>query len=445
MLSLITYRLVENCFVIKYKALVKNDAFVSTNAVNDGNKEYHYMQPSKWLPPISLDPNLAGQSWFTRIEFTVNGYNLDGPSLGEHEYIFTCLNRTFCKDEVKVWKYGDVQWKPSVTEERECGDKAGGADGGANIPIKQRALMAELDFDAPITSRSRVTRFSFDGHLPLSACSNITAALTGEHVETPFFPPGVSLGFKIFKRDPISALVDRMHPTDVAYYGIGNLTAAREDIKFEFSDIHVVYESKILDKPDLVAKAKKAIYYADVPKLRLRPLPMGRMVTTDKVGIPPGCKYVVLMWMNQNQLYYNAASHKNLNARFSYPPNAKRLRVSIDGHEIPLLYKDGLEDFGTDDACASASCADLYAWMVSKGLYSKKLEKMFPKNKKRSYDQIVPVPLLHLEIKEATEMEVEVTYTGAFSADKQYLCYLTMQQYKYTYHERDEMKSEVVI
>ena len=100
---------------------------------------------------------------------------------------------------------------------------------------------------------------------------------------------------------------------------------------------------------------------------------------------------------------------------------------------------------GTDDACASTSCADLYAWMVSKGLYSKKLEKMFPKNKKRSYDQIVPVPLLHLEIKEATEMEVEVTYTGAFSADKQYLCYLTMQQYKYTYHERDEMKSEVVI
>jgi tRNA(Phe) wybutosine-synthesizing methylase Tyw3 len=55
------------------------------------------------------------------------------------------------------------------------------------------------------------------------------------------------------------------------------------------------------------------------------------------------------------------------------------------------------------------------------------------------------VPLLHLEIKEATEMEVEVTYTGAFLADKQYLCYLTMQQYKYTYHERDEMKWEVVI
>jgi hypothetical protein len=25
-----------------------------------------------------------------------------------------------------VWKYGDAQWKPSVTEERECGDKAGG-------------------------------------------------------------------------------------------------------------------------------------------------------------------------------------------------------------------------------------------------------------------------------------------------------------------------------
>jgi hypothetical protein len=306
--------------------------------------------------------------------------------------------------------------------------------------------MSSLNFDAKDVARTKIGTFSFDGQPIINAQSNISRCLFNEVVENPFIPPGTKILIRLWKRDPFNAIFELPQIEDTDYWTEVPSALARPIMKIEISELNILYESKILESQATATEARTTPYYADIPRLHLQGVAGGQMYTRNMVAIPVGCRYVVLAWVFQQQMFYNATSLKNLSCRLRFPPHSIKLRVSLTNHALPLLFKDGLTNLGTSDSYSSTSCHAYWKYLVQHNLYHKSKEHLFPEPAGSfSYEQCLIIPTHHLTISKETELAVELSYSDALSVGKYYLWSATVQQYKFNYQVGAPMTSQVVV
>jgi hypothetical protein len=439
-------RFPEECFFLSFTAKVKNTTHNAGNAQTGENVPFWYFQPRHYCPPYYFDDTLGAASFFSRVELFVNDRLIKDEQMSDHGYVYQHINRSFMTPEAQVERYGRTFKHVDVTAERAIGAHGGGANPGTNIPDYMKGLMDSLEFDGRIATKHKTACFSFDGIPLLAAQSNVLRALTGQTVETPFLPPNCVVRIRLHKRDPWEALLEMPQVADAAYWNRANSAEARHEVTLQYKDLTLVYQSKMPEKADFLARAKRAHFFADVPKIMIQSVESGKMYTSNDVVVHPGTKCVILAWMYHHQLFYNKASCKNLCARFKYPTNGKLLKLTMRDHEIPLLFKDGLVNFAiAADAPLEPTCMNYHQWLIQKKLFKRcEIERLFPKAG-NSYKQIVIVPLNYMEIKEPTVMTVEIHYDDNASTERVSLCSITLQQYKYHYSEKEGMKGEVVV
>jgi hypothetical protein len=429
-------RFIDNPFHLRFKVAKKNATYVAGSpAGTAASVEYHFLRPQTELADGAyLDPALGGQSFFSRLVVLVNSVPVEGPLLGDMNFLYQAMNRAFTTPSVRRERLGEDFDRISVTDERTYTTIA-------NIPKKLMDNMASLTFDGIDKSKWMLSQFSFDGVWPL-ACpqSNILRTITKTNLENGFLPPNMRLTFRLTRRDDPAAAIERPKITDTVYYGAGNAAAGdTPDFHVFMKDLFIVYESVILDKPsDLVSltRGETRNYYVDVPKLRLERLIAGTSISQTSFPVPPGTRVVILAWLMEWQVTQDKASRKNLSARFTFPVDARNVKLTFKGKD-GVVFSEGLEDFGVDleavPSCTSIACKTYHQEMGQKGLYPKKFESMFPRTG-RSYDQIYMVDLTPYDVSLATEMVVTVDYKGTGSPDKTFMLATTLQQYRYTYH-----------
>ena len=180
--------------------------------------------------------------------------------------------------------------------------------------------------------------------------------------------------------------------------------------------------------------SKAAIkYYVDIPRARLQKLSEGMRLTTNVLDVPKGTKAVLVAWVSEQQIFYNATQNKNLSARFTFPRDCTNGQFLLKGYAAPLIFSGGLEDLGLEKA-----------YLVRKGLYPRGVDSLFPA-KGLSYDQVAYLDLSHRDLKDNTEMEVVLKFSTANSPKGIYLFAITLQQGMYTYAKGAEMKLEIQV
>jgi hypothetical protein len=406
------------------------------------------MRPHSYDPPLYMPATLGASCFFGKCEIFINGVKVEGPVFGYGGFLWQHLNRLVCPEKVRVERYADPHLAtPSLTSERAIGAKVNTAGHeGDNIPEKMRRYMDTLQFDGKETSRPQVAQFSFDGINLFSAQSNVCRILMSEKVDNAFVPPNTTVLIRLHKRDPIDALLEIPQLTDDVYWQRANAAIARHELSWEFTDLSIAYDLKILDSKQTAEEAKKNFHYADVPKVQLQTIAVGQMFTKNTVAIPKGCRAVLACFVFQHAVFYNKGSMKNLCTRLKFPPGSVGLKIWLKDHTTPLLFREGLVNMGTGDSYSSPSCTSYWQYLTTHGFYSKGRHHMFPSlTTDTSYEQYILIPLNHLEIKQPTEMSVELTYNDNGSQEKWYLWTATIQQYKYTYRPGMALEGEVVV
>jgi hypothetical protein len=420
---------------------------VAANANTGANAEFFYMRPHEYDPPVYMPATLGASCFFVKAEIFVNGVKVEGPVFGYGGFLFMHLNRLLAPERIKIEKYGDPHLAtPSVTSQRAIGDKGAAGREGDNIPEPMKRYMDTLQFDAKNTSRSQVGQFSFDGIPLLSAQSNITRIMSGIKMENPWVPPNTTVLIRLHKRDPIDALMEIPQLEDDVYWARANATIVRAVTKWEFSDLAIAYDLRVLEKKQTPEEIKKNFHFHDVPKIQLQSIAVGQMQTKNKVAIPAGCKVLLVAFAYQHQMFFNKGSQKNLSCRLKFAPGSIRLKFWLKDHPIPLLFREGLVNLGTDDAATSPSCHSYWQFLTQRGHYSRSKHHMFPSVlTDSSYEQFALVYLNHLLLDQPTEMTVEVDYNDTGSQEKWYLWSATIQQYKYSFRPGQALEAEPVI
>ena len=432
---------------MKFKVKTANLNHDAANLPHTGdNAPFVYIQPHDWYPMIYLPATLGGYAFFDRVELSINGRPVEGPQLSTSGFIFQHVNRRFTTDDIRKEKYADpFLHTPAFTHERAIGGALGAVGArGANISPEMKKLSNTLQFDTKGTSRSKVASFSFDGVPLLSAQTNLSRSMMQTKVENPYIPPNTKITITLHKRVPLDALFEIPQITDAEYWVPAVSTIPRVAVQVEFSEIVIVYESKLLTSKTEVADAKKTHTFADCPDVHYQTLREGQMETTNIVEVAAGSKYIILCWFSQQQVFYNTASNKNLSCRLRYPPGSTGLKLTLKGHLLPMLFKNGLVDLGVAGASSSITCEAYWQWLVRHSLYEKSKSHLFPATE-RGYEQVVIVPLHHLNIPEKTSLQVEMTYNDATSLPGWFLWSCCVSQWKYKYEEEGPMRGAVCI
>jgi hypothetical protein len=133
-----------------------------------------------------------------------------------------------------------------------------------------------------------------------------------------------------------------------------------------------------------------------------------------------------------------------LSARFSFPRNATKVWVGFEGDK-GMLFETGFLELGTDKAYQSFTSKEYYRQIIDKGLYHRKFDKMFPKGTIRSYDEFLIFDLTAYKLTTPSILKVLIDYNDEASLPNYKLCSMLVQQYEYTYHDGDELKTALVL
>jgi hypothetical protein len=302
--------------------------------------------------------------------------------------------------------------------------------------------MRTLQFDGKIKSKHLLSTFNFDGWFPFAMQSNLTRAIFGKKIQNGFLPPKITLRLAMHKRVPLDSALERPNITDEVYHDVQTAAEAQPRVTFKMKDLFLVYESAVLEGRR-AASYKTATYYVDIPNVRWQHVAAGMSHTVNTVMLPKGTKVAVLLWMPMEQLDYNAASNKNVSNRFTYLPNNTNATCKLKGREVPLIFSGGLVNLGVKEAFNSPSCRAYHAWLLRKGLYGRDLLSMFPQAG-LSYDQTILLDLSDHDTRQPQELEVHLEFDSNFSPNKHHMVVITLQQGRYTYHDKQPLKLEYV-
>ena len=247
--------------------------------------------------------------------------------------------------------------------------------------------------------------------------------------------------------NPLDIALERPLISDDVYRGTTAAAATSTvPIEWKLKELFLVYESTVLESKEEIARMSKAAikYYVDIPRARLQKLSEGMRLTTNVLDVPKGTKAVLVAWVSEQQIFYNATQNKNLSARFTFPRDCTNGQFLLKGYAAPLIFSGGLEDLGLEKAFNSPGCRSYHSYLVRKGLYPRGVDSLFPA-KGLSYDQVAYLDLSHRDLKDNTEMEVVLKFSTANSPKGIYLFAITLQQGMYTYAKGAEMKLEIQV
>jgi hypothetical protein len=252
--------------------------------------------------------------------------------------------------------------------------------------------------------------------------------------------PNTSLEIVLKKRSDLTTLIDFADVLAATYYGTTD--AVRPKLDFVLKDITMKYEFLTLSSQEKMDRARKnsTRYFVDIPRIIFSRVQEGQAVTQHPVPIPVGCKMMALSWVKDDQVYYNSGKSKSLLPHFHLPPNADKIIFELDGKR--LIFERGISELHAPHW--SQSCKDLHQMMVAQGVYSKPFEAMFP-TKGMGHDQAFIFNFLYKDFKEPSVLQMEVTYTGAHSANHWHLCVITSQQFSFHLKDKEPLKMEVLV
>jgi hypothetical protein len=285
------------------------------------------------------------------------------------------------------------------------------------------------------------------GVWPFDSQCNILRSLTGELKENGFLAPETQLTVRFFRRAKLDSVLEKAFINDTSYYSdTAHTHDANEVVTWKIKDFQILYESVTLQSQEKMDKMKRGLkWFVDVPRITPQTIDEGKMETINRVPVPKGAKVVVLTWMRYQQLFLNETQKKNLSARFHFPRNAVSLKVEVSGRSGALYFAEGFKNVGTSDGHVSPTLRVYHHHLVSKGLYSKPFEKFFPPGGDMGFDQSIIVDFTTDKIKSPTELIVTVAYNSNFSPIKWYLVPTVVEQHEFTYHDKMELKHEVVV
>jgi len=285
------------------------------------------------------------------------------------------------------------------------------------------------------------------GVWPLDTQSNTMVALTNEEIPNGYLPPEMDLSLTFHKWSNPVMLVQRPSQEDEHVYHATNAcpeVVAETSVKWEFLDMRIVYEVLEVSSTDMEGRARTSKYFVDVPRTTIQPMEAGLMQTSNSVHLPPGVKFVALTFPWGDHVIYKETANRPLSARFSFPPNATNVWVGFEG-EKGMLFDTGFKELGTEKAYQSFTSKEYYRQLYDKGLYHRKFDKMFPKGNIRSYDDVLIFDLTAYKLTTPSVLKVLIDYTPAASLPNYKLCSMLVQQYEYTYHDGDELKTALVL
>jgi hypothetical protein len=398
--------------------------------------EYHFLEASTMAPGLFIDPLLGMSCLFTRIDVIINNEKIEFPSLEEFGFAYHAINRRFTTDDFCKEKYGETIPRIGITTDRQ-------ATAATATPALKRALQS-LNFDSYNATNPILGSFGFDGVFPFSSQSNILAALMKKKIENGFLRPGTRITLRLYKRSTLNMMLDSTVAADAGYYSDADFANPLPEPEFELVDLKLAYESFVPDARALAGFAKGIPkYYVDVPRFRFASVPSGQMVTTHELDIPKGTKALIVGWAHNSALWYSEA--KNLNTRFRFIPEAKEIKMKMNGVE-GFIMKEGLQNLGLLKHANYSPTARLYhSSLVQKGLYDRNFETMFPRtDDPKSYDQVLIIDLTDRTIAEDTTMTLTTLYTNALSPANFNLFYITLQQYLFTHQPNNKWKYDLV-
>lgn len=273
--------------------------------------------------------------------------------------------------------------------------------------------------------------------------------LFGETIVNGFLAPGTQITVRIHKRNPIDALVERPQISEAVYFNTDTTAAitAQEVIEYKFVSLVILYESVSLSSQQKMDEMRKktAKYFVDIPKIVVQKVPGSVMITENRLPIQKGTKLIILTWMKSMQLFHQKTKNKNLSVRFHYPRNAIRTTFELSNSRGSLLYERGLEHLGTTEGPTSPTCIEYHRSLLQRRLYSKPLEKLFPKSME-SNDQSVILDVSDKHFPDnSAELLITNWYNDTMSEEGWYQVAATLQQAQLSLAEKTEVKAEILV
>ena len=261
-----------------------------------------------------------------------------------------------------------------------------------------------------------------------------------------FLPPGTKLEISLHKRDPLHAMVERPYITDKVAFDEAQAAPPLADIKFNFSDLGLIYESVKLENLQQMERLHrgKTVSLVDRPRIFLQRMASGTSEAAVKVPIDAGSQWVFAAMVHKTQLWPKASSNKNVHCRFQFDPEIKTLSFELNGKEQSVLVKDGLKGLNGNYGNESVSCSIYHEQLVEWGIYDKSFETMFPPGGK-SYEQFIFYDFTKQRLSEKGTMLIKIDYTDTMSSPGYYMLSITSQQYSYACQKDKEMECSLVI
>lgn len=417
----------------KYKA---NDLAVTTANPYAGNPTL-YLQPTVNPPHVFFENALGAASLFERVEVWVNGYEVREERMGVHQYLYATMNKLLTTKAHRLKKYNYDVARISLASEQLLT--------ATPRPDPLAESLKGLQSDAPTASADLIHRFDFPGVFPFDCNSNQMHALTGVTGTNGYLPPEVNLTIRLHKRKPLDALLQYPSQEDAVVYSETAATMTDNDkVTFNFKDLLIQYEVMSLDAARMAQMKKRCRYFVDVPHITLDMVEAGKMVTTNIVDLPRGCKFVALAWMYEDEVFFKSSGHKRLSPRFFFPPNAASVTVGFED-KPGLLFPLGFEELGTAKAEASITSREYFRLQQHAGLYGRSYEKLFPRHPARSRDGLLFFSLLGDKVEAGAKLHVKVKYEAAKGLQNYYLACISLVQEEFVISHGKPMSCTVLM
>jgi hypothetical protein len=389
--------------------------------------------PQNLEPPIYLDPFVKAGGLFSRLEVTLDGVRIAGPSLEECSGHYQHVNRLFCTEKIRREKFGDQIFWMSNSNDKKYVQGQDAVQGNANpyrytakvdqvISKNLKACMKPLMFEAADVSQPNVSTFGSDAFFPLSTQCNSLRTITGQKNSNSFLHPTLKASFALVKAGPdITACIERADVSDTEFFSdVGGITAPalHPAVTVTIKSVTLFYQSLTLADPLEIAKHQTKVlkYYCDLPTHRTNTLATGTTHDVQKVLITPGSRLLYLFFVKESQYRPESRANSFFSCRFKFPPGLDQLHLNLLGREN-LIFARGFQGLGSTK-CRNSPSARTYVTELQKaGLYSKGMDDFFPPSHAdtHAYDNVILIDLFPYAsaLKEMATLEVILTYSEA--------------------------------
>ena len=429
----------------------RNPGYVP-NGVDDAGLQYIYAQPLLNDPRWYINPFLAGRSFFSKVEVSIDGTKMEEPAFDDQGHQYQYLNRLLTTETIRRTKYGDsVGWisrrshldfqvqraatqgcRELVAVPGVLGDFPNSVWAGVQqavdyVPAREHKpcsqlakAMISLTFDGRGRTRPNILPISFDGVFPIGSQNNTLRAMTGVVRHNGYLHPGAEICFTLHQRKPSIALIERAEVTDPEYFEAAGVipAPAHDNWELEMIGLELVYEACTIQRDADLKKINNGVarYIHDYPYMRTNLLNHGTRQDSQTVSLVPGVRLMYITFMHEAQLQHGVKANSWMSTRFTYPPYMEEVKISITGKD-GILFHGGIVGLGTREGHGSVTMASYYGDLCKYNIYSRPFEDFIPPVRTGAvldlgYDRgIIAIPCLDYEIEDSKEMTLTFKYT----------------------------------